>query len=59
MKLKLVFLFLLCKSGDGSGANNINAWGCVSYAVLPNRASCGSNLLQLLIRLQQPVLVVR
>jgi hypothetical protein len=58
MKLNLVFLFAL-RPRDDSGANRINAWGCVSYAVLPNRASCGSNLLDLLIRLQQPVLGVR
>jgi hypothetical protein len=55
MKLKLVVFFL--RDGDCSSAGN--ARGRVAYAVLANRASGGSNLLQLFILLQQPVLVVR
>jgi hypothetical protein len=51
-------LLLALRSRDGSGANN-NAWGCVSYAVLANRACTRSNLLDLLILLQQPVHVMR
>ena len=50
--------FLLAQR-DGDCPSAGNARGRVAYAVLANRTSGGSNLLQLFILLQQPVLVVR
>ena len=48
---------LALRDGDCSGAGN--AGSCVSFAILANRTSSGSNLLQLHLLLQQPVHVVR
>src|SRR5262249_1618552 len=53
----LYLLALALWDRDCSGAGN--AGGCVSFAILANRASSGSNLLQLHLLLQQPVHVVR